>query len=179
MKLLILAILFVFNFNPKSFGAIKNFELYSVTSNKLVNIQFEKHDLNYVFIFLSKDCPCSKGNLEYINELSKKYPDVRFVGIHAKKKTKVEEVQNYLKDKKINFEILNDPDLLAANLFKALKTPHAFIVNKMGEIIYSGGVTNSIFPEHAKEFYLKNALEDLANIAKNETKTLGCFIERS
>jgi hypothetical protein len=103
------------------------------------------------------------------------------MGVHAKKNTNLNDVKNYLSDKKLNFKVISDPSLEITSKFNALKTPHAFILNLKGEVVYNGGVTNSTFPENAKEYYLKNALEDLKGqraIAKNVTKTLGCFIER-
>lgn len=153
----------------------------SVNTDREETIEISKMTKPLVLIFISKDCPCSKGNLSYINKLSGEYPDFKFLGVHSKKGSSTKDIKNYLSDKKINFEILNDSNLSITNKFDALKTPHVFIVNLKGEIIYNGGVTNSTFPENAKDFYLKNALEDLKNhrpIAKNETKTLGCFIVR-
>ncbi|RPJ66213.1 MAG: hypothetical protein EHM20_17550 [Alphaproteobacteria bacterium] len=134
-----------------------------------------------VVIFISKDCPCSKGNLDYINQLSLEYKNMNFIGIHSKKNTLPEDVLAYLQDKKLNFEIYNDSDLKITDLFKALKTPHAFIVSTNGEVVYNGGVSNSTFPKNAKEFFLKDALTDIQNNklpSKAETKTLGCFIVR-
>jgi hypothetical protein len=54
-------------------------------------------------------------------------------------------------------------------------------VSNKNEIIYNGAVSNSTFPEDASEFYLKNALSEVASnlpIKKPTTKTLGCFIVR-
>lgn len=134
-----------------------------------------------VVIFISKDCPCSKGNLSYINELSKNYPEIKFFGIHAKKGSTTEQLKNYLSDKSLNFEVVNDPEMKMTKQFEALKTPHAFIINPKGEIIYNGGITNSTFPENAKTFFLKDRLEEIKNhkpLSMSESKTLGCFIVR-
>jgi peroxiredoxin len=140
-----------------------------------------KGDKATVVIFLSKDCPCSKGNLDYINQLSQEFKNFRFIGIHSKLHSTVEDVQNYLQDKKLNFEVYNDNDLKIADQFKALKTPHAFIVSTNGDVVYNGGITNTTFPRNAKEFFLKDALTNIENHklpAKAETRTLGCFILR-
>jgi hypothetical protein len=133
-----------------------------------------------VLIFISKDCPCSKGNLDYINKLAIEYSDFHFIAVHSMKKISDDQILEYLKDKKLIFDVVNDSDLKIADTYHALKTPHAFILRGK-DIIYNGGITNTTRPENAKEYYLKEALE---NILKNElptkaeTRTLGCFIVR-
>jgi len=144
-------------------------------------IDFKKYDKGSVVIFISKDCPCSKGNLSYINKLSQEFKEFNFLAIHSKKNTSDEEIKNYLSDKNLNFSTYNDSDLKIADNFQALKTPHAFIVNHDGEVIYSGGVTNSTNPENAQSHYLKEALNEFIatkKILQSETKTLGCYITR-
>jgi thioredoxin-related protein len=181
VKNVLILVILIFPAFAFSSISIDKFSGVSLTSEKEETIEVTKNSKPLVVIFISKDCPCSKGNLSYINSLSKDYPEFIFIGVHSKKGTALSDVKNYLNDKKINFEVLNDAELSIASKFNALKTPHAFIVNLKGEVIYSGGVTNSTFPEHAKEFFLKNALQNLKNniaIAKSETKTLGCFIVR-
>jgi hypothetical protein len=160
---------------------IKKISAIDVQSGGSITILTEQMSKPAVFVFLSKDCPCSRGNLSYIQNLSQTYPDFRFIGIHSKRGTNLAEVKEYLADKDFKIEVLNDSQLEIASLFKALKTPHAFIVDQKGDVLYNGGITNSTFPKNAKEFFLKNALEDLKNnrkIARAETKTLGCFIMR-
>jgi peroxiredoxin len=174
-------LLYIFAFNSNASVNVNTFTGTSLANGNEEVIQLSNFAKPIVLIFLSKDCPCSKGNLGYINDLSKNYPDFKFIGIHSKKGTSLNAVKDYLNDKKVNFEILNDASLTIANAFNALKTPHVFIVNPNGEVIYSGGVSNSTFPQNSKELFLKNALEDLKNnrpIAKNETKSLGCIISR-
>ena len=144
-------------------------------------IEFQNSKKPSVVIFISKECPCSKGNLSYINKLAGDYKDFNFIGIHSKKNASDKDLMSYLSDKKLNFKTYNDPDLKIADDFKALKTPHVFIVNTDGEVVYSGGVTSSTFPENAKSYFLKDALNEFLKtkkITNFETKTLGCYITR-
>lgn len=153
---------------------------YSLEAKIISSLELKKDKIGNVLIFISKDCPCSKGNLNYINQLVLDYPDYNFVAIHAKKDISAREVQDYIQEKKLNFDIVNDSDLKIANVYNALKTPHAFIL-KGNDIVYNGGITNTTMPEHAKEFFLKNALDSMKKNGKpdkTETKTLGCFISR-
>jgi hypothetical protein len=160
---------------------IPPFSAMELTTNQLQQFDFSKASTPTVVAFISKDCPCSKGNIPYLKELANQYKQFHFLIIHAKKDTSNLEVSNYLKANQVNFQAINDDKLSITNAFKALKTPHIYIINQKNEIIYNGAVTNSTFPEDASEFYLKNALKDIASnqpIKKNETKTMGCFIVR-
>jgi hypothetical protein len=155
--------------------------VYSIEHKKEETLNFKNADKDTVVIFLSKDCPCSKANIGHINDLAKSFPQFRFVGIHAKKGSKNEEIENYLSDKHLSIPVYNDADLKITAQFSALKTPHAFIVNKDGNVIYNGGIANTTNPDNAKELYLKDALLALNNHQlppKAETRTLGCYIVR-
>ena len=155
--------------------------LFSLKKNAIETLALKDSATPTVVIFLSKDCPCSKGNLDYINQLAKEFKEFHFIGVHSKRNSTPSDIISYLQDKKLNFDIYNDSDLKIADQFKALKTPHAFIVSTKGDVIYAGGITNTTFPENAKEFFLKDALIEIKNNkipTKTETRTLGCFIVR-
>lgn len=181
MKNLILFTFLVLNpaFANHHISSIRTTEL-SVDKKEII-IEFQNAKKPSVIIFLSKDCPCSKGNLNYINKLAEEFKGFHFFGIHSKKEASDKDLLAYLSDKKLTFKVYNDPDLKIADDFKALKTPHAFILNTDGEVVYSGGVTNSTFPENAKIYFLKDALNEFIKtkrIVNSETKTLGCYISR-
>ncbi len=81
----------------------------------------------------------------------------------------------------MTFPILEDTKNAWANQFGALKTPHAFVVNTKGEIIYQGGVTNSHVGPAATTQYLKEVLIDLSAGKAPRHKigrALGCYIQR-
>jgi hypothetical protein len=76
---------------------------------------------------------------------------------------------------------LQDQDAKIADEFAALKTPHAFIVNGQGEIVYSGGVTNSANALSSTKEYLREALLSVSkgeNPNPREVRSLGCVIAR-
>lgn len=134
-----------------------------------------------VFYFLSATCPCSKGTFEYLNDLQKKYPNFQFVGFHSNKMVSNKVAETYFSQYKIDFPIYFDKSLEFANKFEALKTPHVFVLDEAGEVLYHGGVTNSRFFKNAKKFYLEDALKDIAAGSKPKkqfARALGCYIER-
>lgn len=177
-----LFLIFIFWISPLfATQSIESIRAFSLKKNALETISLKNAGRDTVVVFLSKDCPCSKGNLGYINQLANQYKNIRFIGIHSKKMSSNADVSQYFQDQNVQFEIYNDPELLVANEFRALKTPHAFIVSKAGEILYNGGITNTTTPSNAKEYYLKDALANLEAhipLSKTETRTLGCFIVR-
>lgn len=153
---------------------------FSAHAKIVSTLELKTNKIGNVLIFISKDCPCSKGNLSYINSLANEFSEFNFVAIHSKKNVSNEEVQKYLQDKNLSFDIINDSNLKIADTYKALKTPHAFIL-KGDSVVYNGGITNTTMPENAKEFYLRDALLSIkatGKPTKSETRTLGCFISR-
>lgn len=134
-----------------------------------------------VFIFMSAKCPCSNSHVPIVKDLASKYPDFRFFAIHSNLDEDSKTTQEYFKKIALPFTVLLDQETQIADQFKAFKTPHAFIVNKKGEILYQGGVTNSSHGERADRIFLKDALEDIHNnrtIKTPEGRTLGCVIMR-
>ena len=130
---------------------------------------------------MSSNCPCSKSHFDHLNQLSKKNPDVLFVGFQSDKNEKLAKSIQYYSKFKIDFPIIDDTNLVWANKFNALKTPHVFVFDQNGKTLYQGAVSSSRNPVNAKSFYLQNALEKLKNNQKPEpslTRALGCYIQR-
>ncbi len=153
---------------------------FSANAKLIGQLTIEKEKLSTVLVFLSKDCPCSKANLAYINSLASEMKDFQFVAIHSKKNVSSPEIEDFYKENPVYFDMINDDTLALANKYNALKTPHAFII-KDDKVVYNGGITSSVHPDNAKEFFLKDALNDIKQKRlpqKAETKTLGCYISR-
>ena len=134
-----------------------------------------------VFLFMSQKCPCSNGHYEHIADLQKRNPEIQFIGIHTSLKIPQKKIINHYKSKGLSFPLIQDNGFYWSDKFKAVKTPHSYLVGKNGDVLYQGGVTNSRNPKRAKKFYLKTVLNDLKNqktLTYTESKTLGCRITR-
>ena len=134
-----------------------------------------------VFIFMNKNCPCTKQNITYLNSLYELFDNVDFIGIHSLKNTNDSDVQNFAKDNSIPFKIINDHKLEYANLFEANRTPQVFITNNQNEILYIGAITDRTNPDSASNFYLKDALKAIKTtntLTPREHRSLGCYILR-
>lgn len=135
-----------------------------------------------VVVFLSAVCPCSNSHLVELKSLSKDFSDFDFVGIHSNTTESQEVTATYFKTANLPFPVVRDSGTKLADEFKALKTPHAFVVLKDGTTAYQGGVSSSRhFDDKTDRKYLREALNDLAaghKVKTPEGRTLGCVISR-
>lgn len=148
----------------------------------------EARDLNIesikkikVLVFLNRTCPCTQQNIPYLNTLAKNFPEIEFIGVHSKKGGTLQEIKEVVEEYKPLFPVIDDNNLVIANLLKANRTPQVFILSENNEVLYNGGVTDRTHPESAKKTYLKNALTELSSqkeITEKETRSLGCVIIR-
>jgi peroxiredoxin len=135
-----------------------------------------------VLTFLSVRCPCSNSNAGHLKELIKKYPDFNFMVIHGNMNEPLERSKKYFKKLAINAPVLYDKDSFWTKKLDAQKTPHTFIIDQQGKLVYQGAVTDSTRVERAKRFYLKDALQAMQEGKRPPeaaTETLGCYIVRA
>lgn len=175
MEKLILALLFI---SINTFGLEAPLSKAKLLNGKSVSSLNTKSKHTVIF-FLSASCPCTKNHIPYLQELGKKYPSFQFLGVHSNANETIESANKEFGS--FGFPIAFDKDMKIADQFKATKTPHVFVVNPKGEILFHGGVTNSTHPKRAKKFYLKNALDDISNnkeVKQKFARALGCYIIR-
>lgn len=144
-------------------------------------VREDKEHKATVLIFLSSKCPCSMSHLEEVKNLAKENPEVRFIGVNSNSDESLEDSKKYFAAQGIPFPVLKDDKAVLADEFKAVKTPHAYILDATGKKLYQGGVSNSAMFPKADRPYLREALGDLK--AGREIKTplaraLGCAILR-
>lgn len=149
-------------------------------TNKKIEVQQTKKK-GTVYYFLSAWCPCSQGSFDHLNTLQKEYKNFDFVGFHSSVEVPKKDALDYFAKFKIDFPIIFDDEVVYADKFKAVKTPHIFVHGPKGKVLFQGGATNSRNPKNASKFYLKDAL---ASLEKGEApkiknaKTIGCYIQR-
>lgn len=157
-------------------------EAKDLLTNKSMTISNLSSDkLGNVFLFMSSKCPCSHSHVNLVKELIQKYSHFNFYIVHSNVDENEEQAKNYFSSLDIKAPIIQDDKAKLADLFKAYKTPHAFILNHKNEILYKGGISNSNNALKSDKFHLTEALEDIENqrpIKNPAAKTLGCFISR-
>lgn len=134
-----------------------------------------------VVVFLSATCPCSNSHVDELKSLAREFPQLAFVGVHSNVDEALSSSQEYFKKIALNFPVLQDDKAKIADEFKALKTPHAFVLSSDGKMIYQGGVSSSHDVKKADRKFLREALNDIKenrSIKTPEGRTLGCAISR-
>lgn len=180
MKYLFNAILISF-FSWSAHASLQSFQGLDVVSEKEQQLQFPSEKSATIAVFISAKCPCSASHEEILKNLSTEFKEFSFVGIHSNSDESAEITKKHFQESKLPFPVLQDGKNILANKLGALKTPHVFVFDKKGEIIYQGGVTDSHVGPSAKKNYLKDVLEDLRagkTPRHKEGKALGCYIQR-
>ena len=153
--------------------------LYNYATQKKNSVLLEKK--KNVLIFLSTKCPCSNSHIEHLKNLASEFSDFQFIGIHSNQNESQDEGQIYFSAKKLSFPVYRDLQTKWADQFGALKTPHVFVTDKAGKIIYAGPISDHREFSKAKRHYLKDFLVSRReNIPFEPVKKrpLGCFIVR-
>lgn len=134
-----------------------------------------------VLLFLSARCPCSASHESIIKSLSESFKDFQFIGVHSNADESTTEASEHFKKANFSFTVLHDLNNKTSDLYGALKTPHVYVFNNVGNLVYDGGITNSHVGPSADKNYLKEVLEDL-NLNKKprhtKERSLGCYIQR-
>ena len=95
-----------------------------------------------------------------------------------------ENVRSHLAQKKLPFRVLVDHGNKVADLFEANTTPHVYVFDKEGVLVYRGLVDDDQRDQHAdgRHDYLRDVLGKLTKGDKVEpfsTKEVGCSIKRA
>lgn len=134
-----------------------------------------------VLVFLSSKCPCSMSHIPELKALATEFKEFEFIGINSNSDESLENAHAYFDSIGLGFPVLRDQNFKFADHFKAAKTPHAFLIQTNGRIVFQGGVSNSSkFPQADRKF-LREALEDIKTgspIRTPHARALGCSIVR-
>lgn len=134
-----------------------------------------------VTVFLSAKCPCSNSHIQELTELAKVYPEFQFIGVHSNVDEDEKLTKAYFETTSLPFPVLQDENTKIADKLGAVKTPHAFVMDPEGKLLYKGGVSNSHDAIRADRKYLREALQNLKEnkpVKTPEGRTLGCAISR-
>jgi len=135
-----------------------------------------------VVVFMSAKCPCSNSHIPELKNLVSRYKNFEFIGVHSNVNEPPDLTKKYFVEADLPFAVIQDNEAQIADQLKAYKTPHAFVLNPEGKILYQGGVTNSVNAQYAEKHFLKDALEDISQdkpVRLANGRTLGCIIMRT
>lgn len=167
-----------------------DFSLKNV-DGKFVSMSDYKEAKGIVLVFTCNHCPFSVAYEDRIIALHKAFAGKGFPVVAVNSNDAVaypadsyEEMIVRSKEKKLPYVYLHDETQKYAKLYGAVKTPHVFVLKKVGGqfvVAYIGAIDdNSNEPELVKTKYVENALN---SILKGEevkpafTKAVGCGIK--
>lgn len=141
-----------------------------------------------VVVFMCNHCPYVKLYLDRLKQLQTELQSqgVALIGINSNDaeqfpEDSYEKMQSFAAQQQLNFLYLRDMNQDVAHAFKAVKTPHAFLIDQQGIICYAGAIDdNAQVPEAAQSQYLKNAIAALLNnqpISPTSTDPVGCSVK--
>lgn len=169
----------------------KKSELFTINLKTTESVEFSLQQLTAnkasVFIFLSPDCPMCQNYSLTLNQLFDKYKTdgVKFYGVFPGKNFDQSEIETYIKTYDLKPDLLMDEDKHLSTFLGAKVTPEAFVIDRMGNILYKGSIDNWMYEPGQKrtlitEHYLEDALQAIASnttIKTISTEAKGCLIE--
>jgi thiol-disulfide isomerase/thioredoxin len=93
------------------------------------------------------------------------------------------DIRKHLEEKKMSFPVYADQGNKIADLFGAQHTPHCYVINQKGVLVYAGGLDNDPQNEKGKEAkqYVKDAIDQTLagkEVTTKTTEAYGCGIKR-
>ena len=155
---------------------------------ELPDLQHKFHKLSdtrgkiVIVNFWSAECPHSeRTDHALIHWLEKWNGDVALLSVAANCCEYILTMEEAAKTRGIPI-VLVDAEHIVADLYEAVTTPHAFVLDREGILRYRGSVDNMTFRQReATRFFLREAVEALLNRCLpelSETPAYGCAIVR-
>lgn len=138
-----------------------------------------------MFHFWSAECPFVVRYNDRLNKIASDYAPkgVNVVGINSNVDETAEQTIAELDKRAITYSILMDTNHQVADLFGAVTTPHVFIVDQGGTLVYRGAVDDQGWSEDNQptKSYVNEVLDALLAGKPSphaETKSVGCTVKR-
>lgn len=139
------------------------------------------------FVFLNTTCPVSNTYLPRLNELADVFSgdDAEFYGVYSSSLISRDEARAHRKKYKIRFPLLFDASGALRNALRPTHAPQAIVLNKQGEIVYSGLIDDLYAAigrkrTEVRHHYLADALSSARRGQQpdtQKTKPIGCLLE--
>jgi peroxiredoxin len=153
---------------------------------------FDLHDCKnkkaIVVVFMSFECPVSTSYSQVLSELAKTYGprEVTFLGVSSNDDEDAAQVARNAAEYKISFPVFKDEGHVAADAFKAVFTPEAFILDEHLILRYRGRIDNGYAARLKRNLQvtrhdLRQALDEVLAykpVTEPATTPIGCAIPR-
>ena len=162
------------------------FSLVNAVDGKTVAFQPGDGKVSVV-VFTCNQCPYAKAFEPRIIELAKQYQakGIAFYAIDSNDESKyaeesLAEMKSRAAEKGYPYPYLKDGDSTIAHAYGARVTPHIYVIDGKGKLVYRGYVDDSAKPEERKTTGLANALDELLagkTVSNQTTRAFGCTIK--
>ena len=141
-----------------------------------------------VLEWINPDCPFVQRhyNLDTMTNLASKNKDVVWLAIATGNTADAENLKTFAQKESIGYPILLDPDGSTGHAYGAKTTPHMYIIDKEGKLVYMGGIDDQPNGEPNAPLkagtvnYVDQALGEIAAgkpVSKAETASYGCSVK--
>jgi peroxiredoxin len=141
-----------------------------------------------VLEWMNYDCPFVKAEYgaNVMKDLAEKYAKqgVVWLAINSTNYADAKGDEAFIKEHQLTYPVLLDKDGKVGKLYRAVTTPHLFIIDSKGQIVYRGAVDNAPLakkPEkEAYVNYVEKALDELLAgkaVSTPLTKPYGCSVK--
>lgn len=163
-----------------------DFKLVNAVDGKEVAFKANDNELKVV-VFTCNQCPYAKAFEPRIIEIAERFAKkgVKFYAVNPNDEAKfadetLENMKARAVAKEYPFPYLKDGDSKTARAYGARVTPHVFLVDGTGTVIYRGYVDDSAKPDERKTTGLVDAINATMQgreIVNKETRAFGCTIK--
>lgn len=137
-----------------------------------------------VVVFTCNHCPVAqsyeKRLVKLANESRKKGVELVAISVSRYEADSLEAMKKRSADVKYPFAYLQDSTQMIGKKYGALWTPSVFLLDAKRQVVYMGGVDDSIYAEKVERHFLKDAIDAVLAgkpVELTETKPVGCPID--
>ncbi len=190
INLLILPLLFVSSFATElEIGSkipLANVKMEDI-SGKDISLNDVMGGNGLLVVFSCNTCPFVDAWEDRYIKVSNEYQEkgVGMVAINSNEGTRnsgdnLKDMKNRAKKAKYDFFYTLDKGSKLASAFGATKTPHIFLFNKKGELVYRGAIDDNAKANRVETNYLMDAIDAMIagkKVGMTSTKAIGCTIK--
>ena len=162
---------------------VPEFTLTDILSGDSIRLSTFKDQLT-ILNFWSIECPWSRHYDDYFHKRAAEWAEagINTLFVNSNVNESADESRTFAQSLAIAHPVLIDPDSEVADLFGVQTTPHVYIINGDGVVIYQGAVDDRSFRQReATVNYLDAAVDALLNgneLPTTDTPAYGCTIVR-
>lgn len=138
-----------------------------------------------VLEWMSYDCPFSKPKHEkkIVHKIVKEWEGkpVQWLGVDSTSFHDAEHAKQFAEKVELPYPILMDTDGKVGHMYGAMTTPHVFVIDKEGKLVYMGAFDDDKMntSDHPKQYVVEavNAVLNGSTVEEPQVKPYGCSVK--